>query len=155
MRFLEPWCMPCLESGTHSLVHKMPDCRCSRQPWAMGTSTHSDHCRFRGGGRHPDRERDSPRPSLSLQKVFSCLSQDPLPHRRTDQPCRVEQTSSSGQLRSFCTRSCCGRASRSRSTPSVSLTCHLCPCLCPSCRLRPCGVVDRFLARQIVRRQAC
>ena len=60
-----------------------------------------------------------------------------LPHWRTDQPCRVEQTSSSGQLRSFCTRSCCVRASRSRSTPSVSLTCHFCPCLYPSCRLCP------------------
>ena len=23
VRLLEPWCMPCLESGTHSLVHKM------------------------------------------------------------------------------------------------------------------------------------
>ena len=33
--------------------------------------------------------------------------------------------------------SCCGRASRSRSTPSVSLTCHFCPCLFPSYRLCP------------------
>ena len=47
-----------------------------------------------------------------------------------------------GQLRCFCTRSCCGQASSSGSTPSVSLTCHLCPCLFPSLPpFCPCRVV--------------
>ena len=116
---------------------------------AMGTSTHPDHCRFLRGDKHPDRERGSPRPSLFLRKVFSCLSQDPLPHRRSDQPRRVEQTSSSGQLRSFCTRSCCGQASRSGSTPSVSLTCHLCPCLFPSLPPLPLPSGDRSMGSEL------
>ena len=45
---------------------------------------------------------------------------------------------SSAPLRSSCTHSCCGRVFRSRSTPLASSSCHLCPCLCPSCRPCPC-----------------
>ena len=52
-------------------------------PQVTGTSTHPDHFRFRREDRHPVRERDSPRLSLFLRKVFSCLSRDPLPHQRT------------------------------------------------------------------------
>ena len=42
------------------------DCRYSRQSWAMGTGTHLGHCHLRRGGRHPDWEQGSPRPSLSV-----------------------------------------------------------------------------------------
>ena len=55
-----------------------------------------------GSGVH--RARPFPFSRFSL----ACL-RGPLPHQRTDQPCRAEQIASLGQLRSSCTRSCCGR----------------------------------------------
>ena len=89
--------------------------------WVIDTRTWSDHCRFRGKGRHAAPQRGSTRLSLFLQIAPSGLTQDLLPRRHTAR-FRVGHTSSPDQARNLCTRSRCVRIPTSRSASSVSLT---------------------------------